>query len=155
RMPFTLYVITGIHGKGFADRELVRPLLRIAEKIRGDTGQWPRLTVEWETMCPGGLVKLDVTQLANMKDGRATLPEILENISCRLNRFQASTNGDFAEAEMFYKDNLKQLNSFSETIRTAQKEFDDEPICVINTNTKCRRLRFVTVLARITENTVD
>ena len=34
-------------------------------------------------------------------------------------------------------------------MRTIQREFDEEPVCVLNTNTKTRRLRFLAVTARL------
>lgn len=155
RVPFTIYIAVGVNGKELYDRPEVLKLLRIAQWIHAKTGSWPALTDEWEDMCPGGLIKLDVTSFATISSSAPTLPEVLHTILSQLERVLNSPELAFDEAEKFYREKLKGLSSFNDALQTIQREFDERPLCALNTNTKTRRLRFLVVAARFAEIGVD
>lgn len=155
KVPFTIYVTEGINGKELYDRRVVLRLLRIAQRVHLDTGSWPRLSTEWAEMCPGGLVKLDITALAAISNSAPKLPDILQTVSSRLDNVLDSPDSPFAEAEKVYAKVLKALPSFDDALQTVQREFDEHPLCVLNANTKSRRLRFIGVLAQLADGGTD
>jgi hypothetical protein len=154
-LPFRIFLCAGFNGKEVEDRWEILDLLRIAQQLHDDTGKWPALDDEWEEMCPGGLMKLDVTGLAATSTSSPTLPDVLGVVSGKLDRILSVRNLPFAEAEHYYRDSLRGLTAFSEAIRLIQRDFDEHPVCVLNTNTKTRRLRFVEVLARFVAAGLD
>lgn len=154
-VPFTLWVAEGINGKELYDRPLVVRLLRIAQKIYRETGKWPEFLTEWEEMCPGGLAKLNVTTLTDASRSAFSLLDTIKMIAGRLDKILESPDAAFTEAELRYREELKGLSSFNDVVRRVQREFDEHPLCVLNTNTKTRRLRFITALARFAETGMD
>jgi hypothetical protein len=147
-IPFAINVAEGFNGKELEDRERIVELLRIAEHIHRTSGKWPVFETEWEEMCPGGLAKLDVTSLAAPPESNALLPEVLRTLEQRLDSILKVEHLPFARAESHYARQLSGLTAFSSSIRSIQRDFDEHPVCVLNTNTKTRRLRFFEVLAR-------
>lgn len=148
-LPFKIHLTAGFHGKELEDRWQILDLLRIAQQMHDETGKWPVLDDEWEVMCPGGLMKLDVTSLAAVPKSNPSLAEVLQTVSNRLDSLLSLKNLPFAEAENQYRESLRGLTAFNDAIRSIQRDFDDHPVCVLNTNTKTRRLRFIEVLARL------
>lgn len=157
KVPFTIYLAVGINGEDLEERTSILELLRIAHSIQRETGRWPELETEWEDMCPGGLLKLDVTPFAAIPSSSPSLPlpQVLRMICGRLERAQNSMDAAFADAERHYQKELKGLEAFNDAIRTMQREFDAHPLCVLNVNTKARRLRYVTVLAHFAKTVTD
>ncbi len=148
-LPFKVSLAVGFDGNELEDRLQILDLLRIAQQMHDETGSWPLLDDEWEDMCPGGLMKLDVTSLAGVPKSSPSLTEVLQTVSAKLNRILSVKNLPFANAENKYRESLRGLTAFNDAIRSIQRDFDDHPVCVLNTNTKTRRLRFIEVLARL------
>jgi len=148
RTPFTVHLCEGFTGKELSERRWLVNLLRVASYIQKQTGQWPDLTTEWAEMCPGGAVKVNVTPLAAMLVSEPQLPDVLETVNSRIDKALDTPDAEFSEAERHYHEELESLVAFGKDMLTAQREFDEEPLRTLNTNTKTRRLRFVAVIAR-------
>ena len=155
RLPFTIYLAVSVHGEELYDRRGVVDLLRIAQRIHADEGRWPNIIDEWELMCPGGLIMLDVSSLARVAKSSPSIVEILSQVSSLLDKFLSKPGVPFSAAEKHYQDILSGLTSFDATCRLMQREFDEFPVRALNTNTKARRLRYVAVLSRSAESGVD
>jgi hypothetical protein len=151
KLPLMVFLAVGIHGEEPEDRRQIIEMLQIAESIHCDFGQWPRLETEWQEMCPGGLIKLDVTSLTDVHSARAPLPQVLKAMSARVRRILESGDSSFVGAERHYREELKGIAAFNEPIRVMQREFDAKPVCALNANTKARRLRYLIVLAYLAD----
>jgi len=147
-LPFTVSLVEGLNGEDLEERDQILPFLRLAQALHSSTGRWPGLDVEWADMCPGALILLDLSLLIEIK-AYTSLPELLKDISTRIDSLLQGTKSDFAKAETHYSSVLKGIAAFGEAMTSIQREFDKEPNCVLNTNTKARRLRYVAVLARL------
>lgn len=145
QLPLRIYLIEGLNGEDFEERHLLLPFLKIAQTLHSETGSWPEIDVEWELMCPGGLLLLDVSSLA-APDEETPLTTLLTQISSKLDKILSRREQDFAEAQKHYIKDLRGIAAFGEVVTTVQREFDQQPLRVINTNTKVRRLRYLAVL---------
>jgi hypothetical protein len=146
RLPLRIYLIEGVHGEEFEERHILLPFLQIAEALHSETGKWPDIDVEWEMMCPGGLLLLDVSSLA-VPDH--PLPSVLSHIASLLDKLLSRRERDFAGAERHYRQELGGIAAFGEAMSAIQKDFDQQPLRVVNTNTKVRRLRYLTVVGSL------
>jgi hypothetical protein len=155
RQPFALHVCEGLTGDGISERQWITNLLRLASHIHRETGRWPELSTEWAEMCPGGMIRLNITPLAATQSTAAPLPDVLAFVSSRIKKALNSPEAGFSDAERHYLSEIESLAAFSSVMRTVQREFDDAPLCVLNTNTKTRRLRFVAVAARLARTPLD
>jgi hypothetical protein len=147
-LPLRIYLIEGVHGKEFEERHTLLPFLQIAEAMHSETGKWPDIDVEWELMCPGGLLLLDISSLA-VAGQDSTLPSVVSHISSLLDKLLSRRGQDFAGAERHYRRELSGIAAFGEAMSAIQREFDQQPVRVVNTNTKVRRLRYLTVVGSL------
>lgn len=120
-----LWLVEGINGEDVSERSRIIDLLRTAAAIHRKYGNWPELTTDWNDMCPGGVLKLDVTILvANIN---SELPELLNHVSSQIDCFLASST-PFKLAEDHYREELIGLGAFDRAMDVMQTEFDAQPV---------------------------
>ena len=110
RVPFTLHLCEGFAGDDVHERRWIVNLLRIATYILRETGRWPEISTEWAGMCPGGIVKVNVTPLAATQSSESPLPEVLASVSSRIKKALNSRETEFSEAENYYRGELEGLS---------------------------------------------
>jgi len=146
--PFAIYLMEGLNGEDLEERHTILPFLRIAEAIHSRTGSWPEIGVRWDDMCPGGSILIDLASLIDVR-ADAPLPELVKTLTNQIDAMLSRPHADFAKAEKHYAETLKGIAGFGEEMTAIQREFDSAPVCVVNTNTKARRLRYVGTIARL------
>lgn len=129
-------------------RTLVCPFLRVATKIKHSTGYWPKLAIQDDGYIfeQGSFLKLDVTQL--IENRNLELPEIISKLCQKIQKTKSDVHCGYSDAESYYFNELEGLKGFSKILLENQSELDANPHLALNTNTKARRLKYLTIIAK-------
>jgi len=145
-IPFRLWFAEGINGEDVEERLRIIQILRVAAAIYRRCGIWPELRTDWNDMCPGAVLRLDISAL--IESPNSELPEILSQVSARLDLCLES-KVPFGQAENHYRDELAGLSAFNPALGVMQSQFDAQPVRTLSVSTKARRLKYLSALAGI------